>query len=117
MLGPFVVPEVAVGRAGGEHEPVVCDGSRSEHDDLPRAIDGRDFTHQHARVVLAPHQTAHRPGDVGRREAGARNLVQERLEKVVVLPVDQRDVGVEAAEPMGDGKAAETRANDDDSRF
>ena len=68
-------------------------------------------------LPLAPHQAAHGPGDVGRRKPGTRNLVQERLENVVVLPVDQRDIGVEAPEPLGDGEAAETRANDDDSRF
>ena len=117
MLSPFVVPEIAVGRAGCKHEPVVCDGRRSERDDLPRAINGSDFAHQHARIVLAPHQAAHGPGDVGWRKPGTRNLVQERLEKVVILAVNQRDIGVDTAQAVGGGEAAETRANDDDSSF
>ena len=34
---------------------------------------------------------AQRPGDVGGRQLGRRHLVQQRLELVVVVPVDQRD--------------------------
>ncbi len=89
----------------------------SEHDDLARAIDGRDLAHHHARIALAPEQVAYRPGDVGGRETGGRDLVEQRLEQVVILAIDERDVGVEAAKTLGDGEAAESGPDDDDASF
>jgi hypothetical protein len=35
----------------------------------------------------------------------------------MVLPVDERDLGVDASESFRGGEPAESRANDDDSRF
>jgi hypothetical protein len=49
------------------------------------------------------------------REYACRHLVEERLEEVVVRPVDQRDVDVALAqEPRGE-QAAETAADDHDA--
>ncbi len=117
MHGPFVAPEVAVRRAGREHEEVVGDRAGVQRHDLARGVDRRDLAHQHARIRLPAHQVAHRPGDLGRRQAGRRHLVQERLEEVVVLAIDQRDVDGLAPQALRDGKAGKSGPDDNDSRF
>ena len=51
-LGPFVVAEVGVGRARGEHEIVVGDAHRIDLHEPFASINGADLGHQHGRVLL-----------------------------------------------------------------
>ena len=55
-------------------------------------------------------------GDLRRRQAGRRHLVEQRLEEMVVAPVDHGDVGIGAGEAMRGAQAAEAGADDDDVR-
>ena len=66
--------------------------------------------------VLAPAQNVpqHRRDRTRRQDAGG-HLVEERLEQVVVAPVDERDVDVGRSEQAGGGQAAEAAADDDDA--
>ena len=50
----------------------------------------------------------------GRQDAGG-HLVEQRLEQVVVPPVDERDVEVGRGEQAGGGQAAEPAADDDNA--
>jgi hypothetical protein len=82
---PGVVPEVRVRRAGREDEEVErqpiavrdLNGAR-------RQIDRRHVAEDHLGVGLPPQHAADRRGDVGRVQGGGRDLVQQRLEQVVV---------------------------------
>ena len=47
---------------------------------------------------------------------GRRDLVEQRLKQVIVVPVDDRDVGVDARERLRGKQAAEAGADDDDAR-
>jgi hypothetical protein len=68
-------------------------------------------------MALPRDNRADRPGNVGRREARSRDLVQQRLEQVVVLPIDEDDVGGRLAERVRREQAAEACADDDDFRL
>ena len=59
---------------------------------------------------------ADRVGDVAGREAGRRDLVEERLEEVMVAAVDDRQAHGRLAELARRGQPAETGADDDDVR-
>ena len=49
------------------------------------------------------------------RERGRRHLVEQRLEQVVVAPVDDGDVDVGALQLLDGGDAAKAAADDDDA--
>jgi hypothetical protein len=55
---------------------------------LAGQIDPGDLCHQHAGVLLPPQHAANRDGNVGRVQGGGRDLVEERLEGVVVLAIE-----------------------------
>ena len=48
--------------------------------------------------------------------SGCRHLVEQRLEQVVIAPVDDDDVGRRAGQAMRGTQSAEARADDDDAR-
>jgi hypothetical protein len=43
-------------------------------------------------------------------------LVQQRLEEVVIAPIQQRDVRVRVTQCFGGGESTESTADDDDAR-
>ncbi len=57
-------------------------------------IDGVDLGLQHGDGRSVGEDVAQRPGDVGGGQLAGCHLVEQRLELVVVVPVDQRDVDV-----------------------
>jgi hypothetical protein len=57
-----------------------------------------------------------RGGDVARGECRGRDLVQQRLEQVVVVLVDQRDVDRRAVQRPRSAQSPEAAADDDDAR-
>jgi transposase len=103
-----------MGRAGGQHEIVVGDAHRADlHAPL---FDGADLGHQHRRVLLLAENVADRSSHVGRRGCRGRDLVEQRLEAMVVLPVDHCYLDRRVAQRFRGFDAAETRADDDDFR-
>ena len=78
-------------------------------------VEADDLVHEDAGVALAAEQGAERRGDVGRRQAAGRHLVEQRLEQVEVAPVDERDFDRDLAQRLGGVKAAEAAADDDDA--
>ena len=55
-------------------------------------IDAGDLRHHDPQIGLTAQNRADRPGDIGRRQGRGRDLIQQRLEAMMVLPVDQHDV-------------------------
>ena len=99
-LLPFVVAEIGVARAGRDHQDSrrECGGS-SVITMRAVGVDVLDLFHQHGRVLLAPQDAADRHGDLRRRQAGGRHLVEQRLEQMVVAAVDDRHVDRRLAQP------------------
>ena len=112
---PGLVSEVGVPGAGGDHETVVRQhpAVRERHLASHR-VDRPGLGQDDVGVLLAAQDRADRIGDVGRRKRRGRHLVEERLEKVVIAPIDDRDADRGLREPPGRLEAAKTRANQDD---
>ena len=69
----------------------------------------------HSRVLLALEEVTKRVADRRRFEEPGGELVEERLEGVVVVPVDDDDVGVGVLELLGGADAAEAAAENHDA--
>ena len=63
-------------------------------------------------IPLVAQHVAQRRRDVSLGEDPRRELVEQRLEQVVVGPVDERDVDVGPPQPLGGGESAEAAADD-----
>ncbi len=112
---PVAVTEVRVLRSGGDDQPVVVD--RSAVGDLDAScgdIDARGIREQHSHVPDAAQDPSDRRGDIAGRERRGRDLIQERLEDVMVATIDQRDANVRVAKSASSGQPAKAAADDDD---
>src|SRR5690348_9105200 len=95
MLGRSRGAEVVDLGADSEHEVVVGDRfDLVELDRLRAEIDPAHVRLVDDRVVVAREQVAQRVPDCGLLEQTGRELVEEWLEGVVVVPVDEDDLGV-----------------------
>ncbi len=122
MGRPLVVAEVRVGRAAGDDEVVVIEQHvlfAVRHPAEPHAplrdVELRRLGEQDARVLLAVQDPSQRRGDLGSREPAGRDLVDERLEQVVVLAIDEGDVDIGAPQALDDEQPAEAAADHHDS--
>ncbi len=113
---PVVVTEVGMPRAGRDDELVVGNTAVLDQDDAPLLVDAVHLAQHDAHVGRVAQDGADRRSDLGRRQAGRRHLVEQRLEEVVVAPVDDRDVRIGAGEPQRGAEAAKARADNDDVR-
>ena len=59
---------------------------------------------------------ADRLRDFGRGEAGGRHLIQQRLEQVMILPIDEGDVRARVAEGLTEGQPSEPGTQHHDMR-
>ena len=99
------------------HEVVVLQGRHVC--ELHRAgfeIDRRDRRLVHGRVVLVLEEVAQRVGDGRRVEQAGGELVQHRLEGVVVVRVHQHDLDVRILELPRGTETGEAAAEDQDPR-
>src|SRR6185369_14457676 len=63
--------------------------------------------------LASAQQIADRPGDFRRRQRSGRDLVEQRLEQMMVAAVDQRDPDRRTGEAEGGLQPAKTGADDD----
>ncbi len=110
--------EVGLAGPGGHDQAVigVLDGHpvRQVGMDHPLVeIEAVDLGQLHGHVLLAAHDVAQRGGDLSGRQHPGRRLVEQRLEQVVVAPVDQGHIDGLTAEVPGGGQAPEPAADDD----
>ena len=116
-LLPGLVSEVRRLGAASENEKVPREDRAVDQVHLPPGqVDSRRFAHQDGDVCLRSDNRADRLGDLGRRQARARHLVEEGLKRVVVGAVEKRDSHRRAREGLRCGQAAETSAEDEDVR-
>ena len=87
-LGPVVVAEVSVGGAGRQDQKVVGHFAIGKDHSLSRDIDLRHFNLDHFGIVLVPKDQPDRRGDVGKGQRSRGNLIEQRLEQVVIDTVD-----------------------------
>jgi hypothetical protein len=116
MGRPVVVAEVRVRGARGHDQEVVGQLAVGEPHALAGHVDARGLGHQHRDVALPPEDAPDRRRDRGRRQPRHRDLVEQRLEHVVVATVDERHAHGRAPERPGGLEAAEAAAQDHDAR-
>jgi hypothetical protein len=114
---PVVVAEVARVGAGRDDDVVVRHvlAALDAHD-LLREVHRGHRPQEHLSVVLPRQDGTDGRGDVRRRQARARDLVEQRLEEVMIGAVDERDPHVVARmeEGFGGRQAPEPSAYDHD---
>ena len=77
-------------------------------------VDVLDLTEDHAQGRVVPQHVADGGRDLTLREDAGGHLVEQRLEQVVVGPVDEGDPHGRALEGAGGEQAAEAAPDDDD---
>ena len=117
MLGSALRPEEVHLRPEGEHEVVVGDRRETVEADFPRLeVDPGDRRLVDRGVVLLLDEIAQRVPDGRRLEQPGRQLVQQRLEGVVVVPVDEHDVDVGVLQLPCGADPREAAAENEDPR-
>ena len=111
--GPFVVSKIRVRRPRGDDKIVVADATLGRLHVVRCGVDGVDFRHQHRRVLLACEHVPYRPRHVRWRQRGGRDLIEKRLEAMVILPVDDDNVDRNATQSLRGLDPAEPCADDD----
>ena len=108
---PLVVAEVRVRRPGRDDQEVVVERAVGQQQSIALAVDPDGLGEQHLDVLLPAQDPADRRGDVARRERRHRHLVEQRLEHVMVAPIDERHLHRLPAQRPGGVQPAEPSAN------
>ncbi len=116
---PLVVPEIRMGCASRYHQCVVrqrysCSVRRDYRNGSSLQVEVHDLAEYHIGVLLFLHNATQRRCDQALRQDAGRNLIQQRLEQVMVRPVDYRQVDIGLRQDSADVDAAETAANHND---
>ena len=108
--------EIRVGDAGCDHKIIVGHLQRAGMDNACNGVDARHLREKYADIGLLPQDEPDRPGDIGRRQGRGGDLIQQRLETVMVLPVKQNDVHRRMRQRPRRFKSGKTAADDDHLR-
>lgn len=101
MWFPVLMPEIGVARARCEYQLVIPHPMVAGDDLTGVGIHTDNFAEYHGHVLLRTHNAANWSGHVGRCESGRRNLIEQRLEKMIVVAVNQGDINVRATQAAG----------------
>jgi hypothetical protein len=116
LCGPLAAEEVDL-RAEREHQVVVDDRRQLRKPHLARVeIDSGHGCLMDRRVLLPMNQVAQRMADGGLLEQTGRELIQERLEGVIVVPVHQHDLDIGALELARGADPGKAAAENEDAR-
>src|SRR6266852_3693116 len=97
-----------------ENQEVVADRPAAGLEPLRGEIDARHDHHAKIDVFLAAQDRPRRSRDLLGLESRRGDLIQQRLEKMVVVAIDQDDLHRRAAQRPGGVQPPESRADDDD---
>jgi hypothetical protein len=91
VAGPLVVPEVRGHPAGSEYEVVPGDFFPAGRQPSLCQVDRFDLREMGLNVPVGREDRSNRGCDMRSRKAGHGDLVEERLEEMVVLAVEEED--------------------------
>jgi hypothetical protein len=114
------VPEIAGAHTGRNHQIIERNlaNARARGGRLNRAgsnVDGGDLRQEYADVSLLRLELANRRRYFGGREDRGCHLIEQRLEDVVVAPIDQDDLGIGMPQRVCRGDPGKAATNDDDT--
>src|SRR6266446_5959513 len=78
--------------AGGDDEMVERNATAFRDHFFARGIDTRNFGEDDLRISLTAKNSPNRRNNVSRGQPGGRNLIEQRLEEMVVVAIDDSDV-------------------------
>ena len=114
MLLPLRIAEIGVRCAGGDEQRIVFKlPAIIQNDDVPVREHLDDFSKPYLDVALFLEDVAQRDGNVGRGQLRAGDLIKQRLEKMVVAPVYQRNLYVCGLEAAGGPQSGKSASHDD----
>ncbi len=73
------------------------------------------FAEHHVDIALLLGELPDRSGDLGRCQHRRRRLIEQRLENMVIAPVDQNDVGIGSSQSASRGDPSKATAHDHDA--
>jgi hypothetical protein len=99
MFGKLIMTEIARSHPSGEHKIIERDLPRSNDraDRVERPggqIDMGHFRHHHGKILLLLGELPNWHGDRRWRENRRRHLIEQRLENMVISPIDQNNFGI-----------------------
>src|SRR4030095_12737408 len=110
---PFLVTEVGMGRTTSEYQIVIAELANVSGNFTCRDVDCARRTLQHPHIPTRGEDAADGCGDVSRAQSRGRDLVQERVKQVMVLPVQTRDFDAIAVSKRLGGVQADEAGSDD----
>ena len=118
-FGELVVAEVRLPDAGRDDEAVVRQRERApvralRLDLAAVEVESGHLAEHDGDVLVLLENVPGRRGDVAGREDPRRHLVQQRLEEVMVRPVDERHLDRRPAQELRSEEPSEPRSDDDD---
>ena len=114
---PLGMAEVGVTGSGGDGTIVVANGlAVGEHDRPIRRVNPHHLAEQDVDVALCTENRADGRGDVAGVERRGGDLVEHRLEEVVIPAIDHRHPDRRAPEPLGQVEPRESASHDDHVR-
>src|SRR5258706_15576807 len=81
----------------------------------PLSVEAGDGRQHHLGIELVTENSPYGDGNVSRRQRGGRNLVEQWLEQVVVLPVDECDASRGMPQRSSASDASKSCSNNDDT--
>ena len=105
MLGTSRDDEIVVGNAAAFREHLAA-----------RRVDARNLRQNDLGVPLPTQDAADRRRNICRRQARGRDLVEQRLEQVIVVTIDDHDVKRCLRQLLGGRKSTESCSNNHDPR-
>jgi len=107
--------EISMPGSGCQHQRVVCDQRAVCETKLVRlSIDSADRGQQRCHLVAIPEEVADRPGDLGRRERRGCDLIEQRLEQVMISLIDECYANRRSGQTARDFQTTEASADNDD---
>ncbi len=112
---PLVMSEIGMPGSGCQHQRVVCDQRAVCEMKLVRlSIDAADGGQQRGHLLATPEQVADRPGNLGWRERRGCDLIEQRLEQVMISLIDKCYANRRAGQTARDFQTTESSADNDD---
>ena len=112
---PVIPAEVMVTDSGRQHQGVIGEVAAAAPHNLADEVEGNDLLEEHLDVALPPEDRAERRRDVRGGQHSRRDLVEERLEHVMIASVEERDLHRGTAERFRGPQPRESPSDDHDS--
>src|SRR5262249_13188193 len=109
---PIVVAEIAVPRTRGDDQEVICKPRLAERDLTQHRVYPGHFAQQPPYVGLGTEHSAQWCRNFCRRQPCRRHLIEQRLEKMIVVPVEQGDPAGCVSQSASRSEAAKAAAED-----